>query len=108
MAAEVKKLEVPPVAPPDGSKPIKLKWFKTVATIGVRIDQLVQRGSVISDGVSTTGYVESITLYPAGNCVIELLVGYTPGTELDKSKDSYPRRYLVAFGGHGMSDFEEA
>ena len=107
MAAEVKKLEIPPTPAPDGAKPIKLRWFKTLATIGVRIDQLVQRGGYLSDGVSTTGYVESLTLYPGGNCVIELIVGYQQGVDFNKPKESYPKRYLVAYGGHGMSDWED-
>lgn len=105
MAAEVRKLDHQPAAPPDGSKPIKLRWFKPLATIGVRIDQLVQKGAHISDGVSTTGYVESITLHPGGNCVVELLVGYHPEVR-DREKSTFERRYLVAYGGHGMTDWE--
>lgn len=101
MAEAVRKLE-PVAQAPDGSKPLKMRWWKCTGTmIGVRPESLIMIGGTWSDGTGTTGAVESITLYPGGNVVVEII----PNTDWDphggQPKPS-DRRYGVVFGGHGM------
>lgn len=111
MAEAVRKLERVASAP-DGSKPIKLAWWKTPQMIGVRIDTMLQaptegkEGGVWSDGCGTTGYIESLTLHPGGNVVVELKCGWDPTVLASEQK--FVTKYAVVYGGHGMALAAEA
>lgn len=101
MAEPARKLE-PVVSAPDGSKPLKMRWWKaTGITIGVRPEATIMLGGTWSDGTGTTGQVESITLYPGGNVVIELVPEWNRDFGFEKPTE---RRYGVVYGGHGVVD----
>ena len=99
MAAEVKKLEPPQAVAPDMSKPVRMKYWRCVDTIGTLTQRDVTRGGYVNDG-GTQGRVRDIWFYPgSGCCVAELEVGYRPGVA-DASQEIKIER-LVMTQGHG-------
>lgn len=102
MAEPARKLEPVVSTIPDGSKPLKMRWWKCQQTVGVNINQLLTVGGTWTDGVGTTARIKSITLYPGGNVVVELLSGWHD--ELNRTEDNCEVRYGLVYGGHGVSE----
>ncbi len=99
MGAEVKKLEVTRDAP-DGTKPIRIKYWYLPYTIGTGIGHSIVEDGTYADGVETSGRVHSLVLYPGGFVVAELRCGWVPGKP--ESEQTYTTKYVVLTGGHGV------
>lgn len=92
MGTEVKKLETKPDEKPhipDGTKPIAMSyWYSpTNPHTGIGINMVVN--GHMNDGVGTEGKIQTITLFPGGFVVVEVLsrAGET--------------KHLVVLGGQG-------
>ena len=103
MAEPARKLE--PIATlPDGTKPLKMRWWKaTGIMIGVRPEATIMLGGTWSAGTGTTGQVEEITLYPGGNVVVTIVPEWANNYGVPMPTE---RRYGVVYGGHGVVDGE--
>jgi hypothetical protein len=98
-AAEKLKTVEPADMAPDMSKPVRLKYWRCVDTLGVLTQRDVTLGAVVNDG-SVQGRVKSIWFFPSsGFCVAEIEVGWRPGV-LDEKQEIVIQR-LIMTNGHG-------
>jgi hypothetical protein len=99
MGAEVKKLEPPQAVAPDMGKPVRMKYWRCVDTIGTLTQRDVTQDGFVNDG-GAQGKVRAIWFYPAtGYAVAELEVGWRPGVLADKQESHIDR--LIMTQGHG-------
>lgn len=92
-----------PEAPqaPDMSKPIRLKYWKSPDTFGVRTDTVVTVGGYFVDGMNAqNGKVRELWFYPhAGFAVAVIEAGWRPNTV--ESEQSVILQHVILTNGHG-------